>query len=164
MGSEQDSLLLLAGQYLCRGRFFFFSWLYFSAISQLQIVVFLSFFFPCLSTRPGRKGSLLSELPNWVTQAFHSSTAAAVQVVRVFVCLNMLASPPPPPHSARLPREWRRAKRAGVLPPRRPPVRSPWLGCGCVRLVTSASCVVSAVSQTLPLRPPQAWARRTTPS
>lgn len=90
------------GLFISAGRSIFVQGKIFTGFTSLQshsyrLLLFFFFFFyvfPCLSARPGGKGHLLSELPNWVTQTLRSSTADAVRLC-VFVCLHMLALPTP---------------------------------------------------------------------
>lgn len=178
MGSKQDYLFLLAGQYSCRE--FFFYWLYFAAISAADccffsfIYLLMFFFSSCLSTQPWWKRAFAVRAAKLGLHTFSTAALQLLHVCAVFVCLHMPL--PPPPFYARRLWEWckRPSRCAFHLAVKR---GHPGLSF-CIIRVSRCLRVISVVvppphppslpaypvNQTLPLRPPQAWARRTTPS
>lgn len=136
------------------------------------------FFLPAFLPSPGGKGHLLSELPNWVythSPQQHCSCCACAPCLCVCTCQRL-----PHPHFMRASFENDASHHRGV------PSTSPssedtlaWLSASPMSVVACVSSVLSShpsphppssslpacpVNQTLTLCPPQAWARRMTPS
>lgn len=112
MGSKQDYLFLLAGQYSCRGRFFYWALLCYNLSAAdccfFFLFIYLSMGFCFFPTRPGGKGHLLSELPNWVythSPQQHCSCCACARVC-MFAHASIVPPPPTPSFASRL-WEWR---------------------------------------------------------
>lgn len=158
MGSKQDYLFPLAGQYSCWERFFIFILFFyilallccnlsaadcrfFSFIYLLMWVFFLPAFLPS----PGGKGHLLSELPNWVyrhSPQQHCSCCACAPCLCVCTCQRR---PRPHPHFMRAGFENGASDHRGV------PSTSPssedtlaWLSASPVSVVVCVSSVLSS--------------------
>lgn len=144
---------------------------FFSFIYLLMCFFFFLPFYPAMV----EKGICCQSCQTGFTHILHSSTAAAARVCRV--CVFAHASIAPTPILCAPALRMARATTKVCLPPRRQ-ARTPWLDClhhpcqwlsACHQCcpptpTPSSSLPACPVNQTLPLRPPQAWARRTTPS
>lgn len=187
MNGIKTGLFISAGRSIfVREKIFFFYWLYFAAISQLQIAAFfpfiyllMLFLFLLFYSALVEKGICCQSCQTGFAHILHSSTAAAARVRHVCVFAHASIAPAPTLIlcAPALRMAWATTK---VCLPPCCQASTPWLDSlrhlcqwlsvchQCCRTTptqpTSSSLPACPVSQTLSLHPPQAWARRMTPS